>query len=119
MNNFDWQWWRYFLALQKNGSVNKTAVELDISQPTLGRHLQAMETDLGQSLFDRSTQGLSLTQFGANQECFQMQASADRLQRLSKGAEQRLSGRIRVGADEMIALFYLPKIFAYFFRQQS
>jgi DNA-binding transcriptional LysR family regulator len=112
MNNFDWQWWRYFLALQHNGSVNKAAVELGISQPTLGRHLQAMETKLGQSLFDRSTQGLSLTQFGANllEECLQMQASAERLQRLSKGAEQQLSGRIRVSANELIALFYLPRI---------
>jgi DNA-binding transcriptional LysR family regulator len=112
MNNFDWQWWRYFLALQQNGSVNKAASELGISQPTLGRHLLAMETKLGQSLFDRSTQGLSITQFGANllEECLQMQASAERLQRISKGAEQQLSGRIRLSANELLALFYLPKI---------
>jgi DNA-binding transcriptional LysR family regulator len=112
MNSFDWQWWRYFLALQQNGSVNKAAAELGISQPTLGRHLLAMETKLGQSLFDRSTQGLSITQFGANllEECLQMQASAERLQRISKGAEQQLSGRIRLSANEIIALFYLPKI---------
>lgn len=112
MNNFDWQWWQYFLAISENGSLNKAAEALAISQPTLSRKLLAMEKHLGQTLFDRSTQGLQLTQFGIGllEESERMQASAERLQRLADGQGQALSGRIRLSTDELIALHYLPKI---------
>jgi DNA-binding transcriptional LysR family regulator len=100
------------LGLQQNGSVNKAAGELGISQPTLGRHLFAMETMLGHSLFECSSQGLTLTHFGANllEECLLMKASAESLQRISKGIKQQLTGRIRLSVNELLALFYLPKI---------
>lgn len=112
MNNFNWQWWRFFLAIADSGSLNKAARVLDISQPTLSRQLLAMESHLGQSLFDRSTQGLVLTQFGRGllEECHRMQSAADRLQRLADGEDQTLAGRIRVSANELMALHYLPKL---------
>jgi DNA-binding transcriptional LysR family regulator len=112
MNSFDWQWWQYFLAISESGSLNKAAESLGISQPTLSRQLLAMEKHLGQTLFDRSTQGLQLTQFGAGllEECDRMQSSAERLQRLADGQGQVLSGRIRLTANELIALHYLPKL---------
>ena len=112
MNSFDWQWWQYFLAISENGSLNKAAEALAISQPTLSRQLLAMEKHLGQTLFDRSTQGLQLTQFGSGllEESERMQASAERLQRLADGQGQALSGRVRLSANELIALHYLPKI---------
>ena len=71
-----------------------------------------MEKHLGQTLFDRSTQGLQLTQFGTGllEECDRMQSSAERLQRLVDGQDQVLSGRIRLSANELIALHYLPNI---------
>ena len=64
MNNFNWQWWQFFISLTEFGSISKAADSLSISQPTLSRHLIAMEKQLGQSMFDRSTQGLILTSFG-------------------------------------------------------
>ncbi len=112
MNSENWQWWQYFLAIAKQGSLSQAAQTLDISQPTLSRQLQAMEKQLGQSLFDRSTQGLLLTEFGRNllDECQQMQISADRLQRLAAGQTHTLSGRVRLAANELVALHYLPKL---------
>jgi DNA-binding transcriptional LysR family regulator len=112
MNNFNWQWWKYFLAIAEQGSLSKAANELGVSQPTLSRQLLAMENQLGQTLFDRSTQGLKLTLFGQEllEECQQLQESALRLQRLADGQSQVLSGRIRLAANELIALYYLPNI---------
>ena len=64
MNSFDWQWWQYFISIVEHGSMNKAALSLGVSPPTLSRQLLAMENQPGQSLFDRSTQGLTLTIFG-------------------------------------------------------
>ncbi len=114
--NSNWQWWHYFLAIAEHGSLSQAATWLDVSQPTLSRQLQLMEKRLGQPLFDRSTQGLTLTGFGESllEECRNMQASAERLARLAAGQATSLSGRIRLAANELIALHYLPKILPLF-----
>ncbi|MEJ2043799.1 MAG: LysR family transcriptional regulator [Reinekea sp.] len=112
MNSFDWQWWQYFLALAEHGSLSRAAEQLSVSQPTLSRQLLAMEKTLGQTLFDRSTKGLALTAFGQSllEECQQMQHSAHRLQRLVQGQDQELHGRVRLSANELMALYYLPDV---------
>lgn len=116
MNNENWQWWQFFLVIAKQGSLSKAAEFLGLSQPTLSRQLQAMEKKYGQVLFDRSTQGLSLTEFGRKllDECEEMQTSADRLQRLVAGHTHTLSGRVRLSVNELIALYHLPKIIPLF-----
>lgn len=112
MNNFDWQWWHYFLTISELGSLNKAALTLNVSQPTLSRQLIALESHLGQPLFDRSTQGLQLTQFGQSllEEAHNMRLHAEKLQRLADGQGQQLTGRIRLSVNEVMALYYLPKI---------
>jgi DNA-binding transcriptional LysR family regulator len=116
MNSDNWQWWQYFLGIAQQGSLSKAAQQLKVSQPTLSRQLQAMEQQLGQPLFDRSTQGLSLTLFGQSmlEECQNMQSSAQRLQRLAAGQAQTLTGRVRLAANELVALYYLPQIMPQF-----
>lgn len=112
MNNDNWQWWQYFLSIAQLGSLSRAAEQLMVSQPTLSRQLQAMEKQLGQPLFDRSTQGLCLTEFGRGmlEECQIMQASAERLQRLAAGQAHTLSGRVRLAVNQPVALYYLPTI---------
>lgn len=116
MNNIDWQSWHYFLQIAQSGSLNQAAEKLGVSQPTLSRHLQALEKQLGQSLFDRSTQGLTPTRFGQSllEEAEVMRASAQRLERQAAGQDQALTGRVRLSANEPIALYYLPKILPQF-----
>ncbi|MBI3898439.1 MAG: LysR family transcriptional regulator [Gammaproteobacteria bacterium] len=46
------------------GSMSAAARELGISQPAISRHLRQLEADLGQTLFERSSRGLSLTAAG-------------------------------------------------------
>lgn len=119
MNNFNWQWWQFFLCIVEFGSINKAAAALNISQPTLSRHLFAMEKKLGQSLFDRSTQGLTLTSFAAGllEEGKVMQASAMRLQRIAHGQGLQLKGRVRLSVNEMIAQYYLPELLPQFMQR--
>ena len=112
MNNFNWQWWQFFISLTEFGSISKAADSLSISQPTLSRHLIAMEKQLGQSMFDRSTQGLILTTFAESllEEGKVMQLSALRLQRIAQGQAQQLKGRVRLSVNEMLAHYYLPDL---------
>ena len=49
-----WETYRSFLAVMTEGSLSAAARKLDLTQPTLGRHIDELEGALGQSLFTRS-----------------------------------------------------------------
>lgn len=119
MNNDNWQLWQYFLTIAECGSLNRAAEKLLVSQPTLSRQLAVLEHQLGQTLFDRSTQGLKLTAFGSRllEDCIQMQKSSERLQRIAQGQDQEVFGRVRISANELIALNYLPTVLPDFCQQ--
>ena len=53
-----------FDAAARLGSMSAAARELGISQPAISRHLQLLERDLGQVLFQRNRRGLALTAAG-------------------------------------------------------
>lgn len=54
----------YFLALTHEGSISAAAKSLNVSQPTLSRQLIDLEKELGCTLFERSKQGVILTDAG-------------------------------------------------------
>lgn len=118
-NKINWQHWQYFLAITEQGSLNKAANVLEVSQPTLSRQMLALEKRLGQPLFNRSTRGLSLTEFGAEliEEGHVMQRSAERLNRLAQGQSQELKGQLRLSTNQLIAQYYLPTILPNFIDQ--
>jgi DNA-binding transcriptional LysR family regulator len=110
--NIDWRSWHMFLAVAENGSLTKAALVLDTSQPTLSRQLYQLEKQLGRSLFDRSTRGLVLNNFGQTllEESRKMAASANKLERLIQGQDITLSGSVKLSVNELIAQYYLPEI---------
>ena len=55
---------RYFLALSERLHFNQTAELLYISQPSLTQHISKLEKELGVPLFNRNSDGLSLTPAG-------------------------------------------------------
>ncbi|MEG2936339.1 MAG: LysR family transcriptional regulator [Clostridium sp.] len=55
---------RYILSIYKNKSITKAAEELYISQPSLSRYLQNMESRLGNALFSRIGNEYIPTYFG-------------------------------------------------------
>lgn len=54
----------HFLAVVKNGSINKAAHDLYISQSSLSRSIRLLEEEMGDDLLIRTSQGISLTPFG-------------------------------------------------------
>ena len=55
---------RSFLAVMEEGSVNRAALRLGIAQPTVSRHIQSLEQEIGGRLFERDTHGMGPTDLG-------------------------------------------------------
>ncbi len=55
---------RYAVEVAKAGSLNKAAQTLLIAQPNLSRSIKELESELGITIFDRSTKGMMLTPEG-------------------------------------------------------
>jgi DNA-binding transcriptional LysR family regulator len=55
---------KYFLAVIDSNSFSKAALEEDISQSSLSKHIRQLEKDLKVTLFDRNTHKLALTDAG-------------------------------------------------------
>src|SRR5690625_3592102 len=55
---------QYFVAIVKYGSMTEASHRLYISQPTISKGIQDIETELGMSLFDRNKKKIALTDAG-------------------------------------------------------
>ncbi|MGI6072502.1 MAG: LysR family transcriptional regulator [Lachnospiraceae bacterium] len=53
-----------FVVLAQSETFLKAAELLYVSQPTLSRHIKSLETELGVSLFERTTRKCKLTKYG-------------------------------------------------------
>ena len=116
MEKLAWELIQSLLKVAKMGSLSKAAIALNSSQPTLSRQMATLEKHIGSTLFDRSTQGLKLTELGIklieNSEA--MQLNAEQFYRIASGATTTLAGVIRISANEVIGLYYLPEIITAF-----
>lgn len=54
----------YMLRVAELGSINKAALDLNLSQPTLSRHIATLEKQMGAKLFIRTQGGVNLTEAG-------------------------------------------------------
>jgi DNA-binding transcriptional LysR family regulator len=116
MNNVDWELIRTFLAVAEQGSVTAAARVLEASQPTLSRHIRELERQTRLSLFERTPQGLTLTEQGEGlvDAAMHMGESADRFSRLASGLSAELDGDLRISANEIVGYFLLPPLLTAF-----
>lgn len=55
---------RSFLVVVEEGSLNRAAVRLHVSQPSITRRMQSLETEIGGPLLERQASGVQLTALG-------------------------------------------------------
>lgn len=110
----DWSWWRSFLAAAEAGSLSAAARTLGVTQPTLSRHMDALESAVGQRLFVRTPQGLVATDAARAllPEARAMALAAEALQRRASGPEDAVAGDVRVSASHVVGIAVLPSILA-------
>ena len=110
----DWSLLQVFLAVAETGSLSAAARALGTSQPTLGRQIKTIETQLGAELFHRQPRGLAVTPTGARLVPH-AQAMRDAVQQITltaAGQQARLDGTVRITASVATAAMHLPPIIA-------
>lgn len=111
-----WEHYRSFLAVARERSLSGAARSLGLTQPTLGRHIGALEQALGVSLFTRSPAGLQATAgaLALVPHAEAMASAALALERAASGEAHEERGSVRVTASEMIGAEVLPACLATF-----
>jgi DNA-binding transcriptional LysR family regulator len=111
-----WELYRTFLEVVRDGSLSGAARKLSLTQPTVGRHIDALEASLGLSLFSRSPQGLKATPAALELVSYAetMAAASAALRRTASGGAKADRGTVRVTASEMIGCEVLPPMLASF-----
>lgn len=114
MYDVSWEYWRSFLAVANTGSLSGAARALGLTQPTVGRHVDALETQLGVTLFTRSPGGLNPTAIATTlvPHAAGMAAAAENLVRAASGELGGDVGTVRVAASEIVGTLVLPPMLA-------
>ncbi|PSL18638.1 LysR family transcriptional regulator [Shimia abyssi] len=114
LNTLDWSLIQSFLAVAQAGTLSTGAHKLGMSQPTLGRHIRALEAQLGAELFLRHARGFELSPQG-KELLPHAQAMAQAMQALAitaAGAQTRLQGDVRIATSVFMAHHAMPGIIA-------
>jgi len=111
-----WDLYRSYLAVLREGSLSGAARSLGLTQPTIGRHVEALEQALGLALFTRSLHGLAPTgaALSLRADAEAMEAAAAALRRSASGQGEDLRGTVRLTASEVVGAEVLPTILAKF-----
>ena len=100
------------VAVAEERNISRAAVRLNLSQPTLTRHIQALEEELEVLLFKRTTWGVQLTEAG---EALLIHARSiqNHIQLVIEHAQSQANGqteRLDIGAFGAVLLTYVPGI---------
>jgi DNA-binding transcriptional LysR family regulator len=111
--NKEWEDYRVFLAVTRKGGFAPAAPSLGMVTATVKRHIERLEGTMGASLFDRSTQPLTLTAAGlALKSVPESMERADVAFKEAALTEQREArGTVRVLAPELLGEYVLPALF--------
>lgn len=114
--NIDWDDVRVFLAIARTGTLGAAAKAVGQTQPTMGRRLKALEEQLGQVLFQRTSNGFVLTDEGAAVLAYaeRMEEDAFGFTRALSSSDTLLTGFLRVSSSDWFGQHVLTPVFARF-----
>jgi DNA-binding transcriptional LysR family regulator len=109
-----WDLYRTFLAVLREGSLSGAARALGLTQPTVGRHVDALEQAVGFQLFTRSRDGLAPTEAASELRPYAetLASTAASLLRAASGHGEEVRGAVRITASEVVGVEVLPPILA-------
>ena len=108
--NFDPVLLRTFLAVANGLSFTRAAQQLGLSQPTVSQHVRRLEEACKRQLLRRDTRSVSLTDNGQAMAGFARTILAANDEAVSYFTGSAMSGRLRFGAADELALSELPTI---------
>jgi DNA-binding transcriptional LysR family regulator len=99
---------RYFVAIAEEGSLTRAAARLHIAQQSLSQQVRTLEAQLGVTLFERSSRGVTLTDVGlvllreARPVLAHAERAVDAVRRVARGEQ----GELRVGFLGSVANYF-------------
>src|SRR3954466_13166624 len=106
----DWDLLQSLHAVLEAGSFSAPARRPRLTQPTLGRHIDQLERQLGAPLFLRSPRGLQATDLALafRPHLADMAAAAMAAGRDASGVASGEGGVVRVAASDVVGIEVLP-----------
>ncbi|WP_018150844.1 LysR family transcriptional regulator [Leeia oryzae] len=113
-HHVNWEHYRVVLAVLEEGSLSAAARALGLTQPTVGRQVEALERALGVTLFTRSQTGLTPTVSALALKPFaeNLKMTAAALERTIPAEANDVRGTVRLTASEVVGTEILPPILA-------
>jgi len=110
----NWEWYRTFLNVLETGSLSAAGRAMGLTQPTVGRHIDSLETALALKLFTRSFDGFAPTDAALELKPYAagVAATAAALRRVASSHGSGVRGTVRLTASEVIGVEVLPPILA-------
>ena len=111
-----WDLFQSLHAVLQAGSFSAAARVRGLTQPTLGRHIEALEQSLGAPLFLRSPRGLTPTDLAESMRSHleEMACGAAAALRDASGAADSSKGVVRLAASDIMGAEVLPEILSGF-----
>jgi DNA-binding transcriptional LysR family regulator len=111
-SDLSWDLYRTFGAVLGEGSLSGAARRLGITQPSVARHIDALEAGLGVSLFVRTARGLSPTEAALELKPHAdlLASTSAALLRTAEGRTGEVRGTVRISASEIVGTLHLPLI---------
>nr|ADI16381.1 transcriptional regulator [uncultured bacterium HF130_12L15] len=116
----DWNLLKSFVAVAETGSLSAAARKIEVSQPSVGRHVAELERQLGIKLFRRGRAGYELSEDGIALlgRARAMREQAEAISRLALGATEAVAGTVRIAASEVVSAYVLPSMTAAFAKME-
>lgn len=113
MRDFDWE---ILAVLYKTKNITKAAEQLFITQPTLTRRLQQIETELDAVLVMRNNKGISFTPEGeyVSGKAADILKMVQEVREYLAGCRGELSGKLRLGSPNSFMHFIIPALLSEF-----
>lgn len=110
MNSPGWDLYRTFEAVLRTGSSSAAARVLGLTQPSVSRHVDALEQAIGRELFVRSQRGLTPTAAALDLKPYAelLATTASALLRTAEGSAGEIAGTVRISASEVVSAEHLP-----------
>ena len=114
----EWSDLKIFLAVAREGTLGAAARRLGQTQPTMGRRIRALEAAVGQTLFQRTSDGFVLTDEGVAvlRHAERIEEEAIAFERELAGEGPTLDGQLRVSSSDWFGVHVLTPLFAPFLR---
>lgn len=119
LDNFNLYPLHVFRLVARGGSVTRAGQELFISQPAVSAHLKALETAIGESLFERTPRGMQLTPAGTVvlEQVNRLFALYEEIPAAVNALRGRVRGEVTVAASSTPGAYLVPELLRQFQEQ--